>query len=53
MNEKFYKYLLDKGFNEHGANECINRIERELPDREDKFWLNQYKEMLRKEKKNE
>ena len=53
MNEKFYKYLLNKGLNENGANECINRIERGAPDREDKYHLNLFKEMLRKEKKNE
>ena len=53
MNEKFYKYLISKGYNETGAAECIKRIERGIADREDKYELEKYKNQCRKEIKNE
>lgn len=53
MNEKFYKYLIKKGYNKTGAAECIKRIEKGTADREDKYELEKFKNQYRKEIKNE
>lgn len=40
--QEFYNYLRDKGFNDNGANEVINRIAQNRPDREDLYQLRSF-----------
>ena len=40
--QEFYDYLRDKGFNDKGANETINRISKGKPDREDLYQLRSF-----------
>lgn len=41
--EQYYNYLLSIGFNDAGASELIERLEKNRPDREDKAIYKRYK----------
>ncbi len=41
--DKYFEYLLSIGFNEHGANETIERLEKNRADMEDKNIYKRYK----------
>ena len=41
--DKYFEYLLSIGFNENGAKETIERLEKNRADREDKNIFKRYK----------
>lgn len=49
MFEKFYKYLLIKGFNETYAKELISKMERGIAEDKDYDLLQQFLTEMRKE----
>ena len=42
MDERFYNYLLDKGFNVKGAHEVIRRIKEDRADRIDVYEIRSF-----------